>query len=292
MNKNFLPSKKFVHRLLIIIAVLAIILSISQLIKFLKNKNQNKTLTSTRVVVKDIVKKDSNFNGIADWEESIWGLDPYKNGDLNKEFIMSKRALLENENIFPIKNTEEINETELMSRDIFALILALESSGDLNEANIESISEMIGENIEILPFENKYNNDSLTIIEASEKNHLIYFGIFSLLNDKYIDSGMGDELSLIGQGLANNDSSAFVALNSVASAYRLFGEELMKMPIPEDMKTDHVDLANNYEKVALSIEQLTKISNDTMVGIKGFINYNKYIEEIVFTLEKLSSYSQ
>ena len=45
-----------------------------------------------KVALKTLVGRDSNTNGIPDWEEALWGLDPYADGATNKNTIIAKKA--------------------------------------------------------------------------------------------------------------------------------------------------------------------------------------------------------
>ncbi len=282
MNKNFLPSKKFVHRLLIIIAVLAVVLSISQLIKFLKNKNSDQTVVTTKVVAKNLIV-DSNDNGIPDWEERLWGMNPNKNGEKNKEFILSKRATLNQENtvLDNIVENSEIAENETLARDFFALVMAMGESGELNEESMQSLSDLVGEKIESTPIEDIYTQNMLTIKGDSPSEKSLYYENLKKLTEKYQDANIGDELSLIAQGLINENPQAPEVATSIALAYQSFGKALIEIPVPESFSLRHLSLANNYEKTGQSLLGLTKLLSEPVTGMKALINYKKYNDALV-----------
>jgi len=94
MKQNYLPSKKFIAGVMVITIFIGVIWGIYGIVKFFKNRANRKAETSANLTVSDIIQKDGNTNGIPDWEEYLWGLDPYKNGDSNKEFINNKKKLL------------------------------------------------------------------------------------------------------------------------------------------------------------------------------------------------------
>ena len=92
--KKYLPSKKFlvvVMTIVVIIILFLIIKKVIPLIKFKKGGPNGEQITMT---VGDLIQKDGNSNGIADWEEYLWGLDPNTNGPENKEFILAKKNSL------------------------------------------------------------------------------------------------------------------------------------------------------------------------------------------------------
>lgn len=285
--KKYLPSKKFGAVILFIIILIVLFFAVKGVISYFKNRksSEDKQITMT---VGSIIQKDSNDNGIADWEEYLWGLDPNKNGPKNKELILSKKKTLsQNNGVLNLDDSKIISENELISREFFATIISLQQTGNINEESINSVSDAIGQKIEAAPIADLYTSNSLSIENDTESATRKYFESFSNLIIKYEDEDIGSELTLISQGLGNNDPQALYAAKTVASAYRSFGEELINLPVPSSLADAHLRIANNYEKTAQSIEGLTQILSDPIVGMKAIINYKKYSDALVSDIENL-----
>lgn len=88
--------------------------------------------------------------------------------------------------------------------------------------------------------------------------------------------------------MSTEDPQAFIEAEAVASAYRAFAKELIKIQVPTPLSTTHLSLANNYEKVAQSIEGMSQMLTDPMIGMKAIINYKKYTDALVSDIETLS----
>lgn len=292
--KKYLPSKKFVSILLIIVVFIVLFFTIKGIISLFKNNKSTKANGEpTQMIVGDVIQKDSNNNGIADWEEYLWGLNPNKNGPENKEFILSKKkALAQDGNISIPDDSTSITENEILSREFFATIVSLQQTGELNEASIKSVSDAIGQKIEATPIDNIYTKNMLTIKNDSAAANTSYFNAFSSLVTKYKDKDIGSELVLISQGIGNNDPQALSAAQTIASAYRSFGSELVKIPVPNSIFSIHLDLANNYEKTAQSIEGLAQTLSDPIIGMRAIINYKQYSDALVSDIKKLSEILQ
>ncbi|MFA6251246.1 MAG: hypothetical protein WC603_01305 [Candidatus Paceibacterota bacterium] len=286
--KKYLPSRKFIAFLLIIVIFIALFLGIKGIISLFQNKKTAKN-EPVQITVGGLIQKDSNNNGIADWEEYLWGLNPNKNGQENKEFIMSKKEVLANGGDLALfDDSKAITENEILSRELFATIISLQQTGELNEGTIQSISEAIGQKIEAAPIPDIYTQDMLILKQDSQDENANYFTAFTVLAIKYQDEDIGSELTLISQGLGNNDPQALYAARTVASAYRAFGQELIKTPVPYGASSINLSLANNYEKVAQSIEGLSQILSDPIMGMRAIVNYKKYTDAIVADIDRLS----
>lgn len=287
--KKYLPSKKFMSLLLIVIIFIVMIFLVKGIVSLFKNINGGKASNGvTEMTVGSIIQKDSNNNDIADWEEYLWGLNPYKNGKENKEFILSKKnALMQSGDIKIPDETESITENEILSREFFATIISLQQTGNLNDESMQSISDAIGQKIEAISIPDIYTKDMIKVEKDSRKTKDDYFIAFMTLAFKYENEDIGKELILISQGLGNNDPQALSAVKSIASAYKSFGSELIKIPVPASASSIHLDLANNYEKTGQSIEGLAEILADPIIGMRAIISYKKYNDAIASDIDEL-----
>ncbi|HLP86913.1 MAG TPA: hypothetical protein VK153_03520 [Candidatus Paceibacterota bacterium] len=293
--KKYLPSKRFTSIILIIIIAISLVFLIREITYLIKgNRDLSNSGNVVQTTPEEKTRKDSNNNGIADFEEYLWGLNPYKNGEENKEFILAKKkGLYESGQISSKENNpDNLTENEILSREFFATIVALQQGGELNQESLDSIGQAIGQKIEIVEIPNIYTKNMLTIKGDSQDANVQYFIDFMELVNKYEDKDIGSELTLISQGLGNNDPQALYAAMTVASAYRSFGKELIKIPVPEYISTVHLSLANNYEKTAQTIEGLTQTLEDPMIGMRSILSYKKYSDAIVSDIEKISKILQ
>lgn len=291
--KKYLPSKNFIAVVLFLSLILGLFLGIKQTITYFKNRKNNKEGKVVEVTVGGVIQKDSNNNGIADWEEYLWGLNPNKNGEENKAFILEKKkSLLQNNEITNPDDSVLITENEMLSREFFATIISLQQTGNLNEESMQSIAEAIGQTIEAKPIANIYTQNEVTMVKDSETANKSYYESFVSLATKYENSDIGSELTLISQGIGSNDPQALFAAKTVASAYRSFGKELLTISAPGAIANIHLSLANNYEKTAQSIEGLTQILIDPIIGMRAIINYKQYTDAIVSDIEKISEILQ
>lgn len=286
MNKDYLPSKQFVYRAIAIVLILAIILGIYEIARYFGGKSE--ILPKSKLVVKNLTEQDENDNTIPDWEEKLWGLDPTKNGPENKEFILAKRATIAKERPDLAGGDNPISENDALSRDFFSIIMSLQQSGTLDQSSVQAVSEAIGKNVEAEPIDDIYTRSMVKVIESNPESISDYYEGFINLVIKYGDKNIGDELIFINQGLANNDPNAIKQINSIAKAYKDFGGEFLKIPVPNTLVGPHLSLANNYAKVGETITGMTNLLGDPLSGMKSFINYKKYSDALVEDIDRVS----
>jgi len=291
--KKYLPSKSFFAVIISIIVLIGLFFGIFFGIKGIISLFKNKKLTAdgkqVEVTVGEIIQKDSNDNGIADWEEYLWGLDPKKSGQENKNFILAKKKALEESGILVSDETQTLTDNDMLSQEFFATLISLQMTGDLNTESMNSVAASLGKNIVAIPIPDVYTNNMLTVENDSTGANTTYHEALVTLINKYNDADIGSELTFVTQGLSNNDPSALYAAATVADAYRTFGEELIQIPVPRSLSAVHLSMANNYEKVGQTINDLAKILSDPLIGMKAIISYKNYSDLLASDLEKITT---
>ena len=286
--KKYLPSKKFISIVLIMVIALTLFFSIKGII-YLFRKTKLKNQIPTEVVVGDLIQKDSNNNGIPDWEEYLWGLDPYKNGPENKEFILAKKKTLSENNNLLSDSSQTITDNEALSREFFAAIVSLQQTGSLDADSISAISNSIGDNVKTVDIKDTYTNEMMTVVGDSPDANNKYQEDLRQLVLKYKDANIGNELTFIIQGLNNKDLQALYAAKTVAIAYQNFSKEFIKIPVPRNLAALQLSAANNYEKTGETLNSLTTMLNDPLGGMKAMLNYKKYNDDLGTDLDKISA---
>ena len=287
--KKYLPSKKFISVILVVVVFTLMFFVVKGIIYLFKNTSLSSLIPANKIVVGDLIQKDSNNNGIPDWEEYLWGLDPTKNGPENKEFILAKKKELSpNSDSSALDDSKSITDNEMLSREFFATIVSLQQTGNIDDSSLQSVSDAIGQQIKATPLPDIYTKNMMTIIPDSKKANMNYSVAFMGLIAKHANDDIGSELSLVSQGVANNDQAALDSAETVAVAYKSFGSELIKIPVPNSLYSLGLDIANNYEKTGESIDGLSKTVADPLTGMKSLINYKNYSTALASDINKLS----
>ena len=256
--KKYLPSRKFIATLLVIVVFIALFFTVKEVISLFRSK-KGATLGNKSTLIEttpaSLIQKDSNNNGIPDYEEYLWGLDPTKNGPSNKEYITTKRkALVESGDIVAPDDSQAITDNDILSRQFLATIISLQQTDQLDADSMNSVSEAIGKNVEATPIADVYTSKMLTLVNDSTSANSTYSDTLRKLISSYTDANIGSELTFIIQGLSNKDPTALYAAVTVGDAYQSFGSDLMKIPVPKSLASIVLSVANNYEKTGQSIK--------------------------------------
>lgn len=290
-NKYFkyLPSKNFVLTMGSFVFVLGIVF----LIFFLFSKKESFTKKDNNVLkienqtIADFVKKDTDLDGIADWEEALWGTNKNKQRTFNDIpdaiYIENKKKEL---NIEQKLTDTTSTETDKFAREFFTAYTALKSSGEIDEATINSFSNALGQKIANPNLIDKYTENDVKINpidNISEKNK--YYENIKKHFDIYRNVGLGKELEIINSGLIANGSTGEnineEKLMNIAKAYKEFSINVMETSVPQSLLIYHLKIANNSNNLSISVPNMAKVINDPIIGLSGLSQYQKYSDELV-----------
>ncbi len=293
--KNYLPSKKFMIIAGSAIGVFIVVLLASYFIKKNKESSSKRSaeILAQNMSIKELSEKDTDNDGIADWEESLWGLDPKNRytheGVSDADWVKQKKEELKIENAdTAIKSDEELNETEKFSRELFTTINALKQSGNLNKDAISNVSSLLGEKITSVTLGDIYVLEEINKADSSDREtQAKYYNEAKKAFIKYKEQGLGDELSFVDPISGETDPEKLI---KISEAYKDFSKEVQGLKVPENLIQKHLDIANSAYNTGESIVKFSKITDDPLTVLVGFSQYQRYSEEFINASEELRTY--
>ena len=273
--RAYLPSKKFLVVMGGGIVLLAIVFAVANRFGteagFDRNINPKAPVAATGTMG-DIVTRDSNGNGIPDWEESLWGLDPSADGKTNKQIIEQKEAA---NGITPDTSGTAVTPTDQFSQSLLSTILALQQSGTLTEASVSNLAVSVANSIDAKHANPAtYSIKDLTITatnKASDK--ATYEAAMKSLLGQYDSLDLGTELSTIADALDTGNTDELKQLGPVADAYGAISREIVKLPTPPGAAPYALAIANASAAMSASLPQVENIYNDVLTGMVGIDDY-------------------
>ncbi|MEK7104427.1 MAG: hypothetical protein AAB868_00115, partial [Patescibacteria group bacterium] len=213
--QKYLPSKKFaiITSVIIVLAVLIFV------IFFMPSSGENFGITGNKqarpVIVEnptlpDLIQRDTDGDGVPDWEEALWGTDKNKkitfNDTPDATYIANKKKELKIEGSV-LADATKLTETEKFAREFFTSYSAMKSSGQIDQNTINDFSSALGQNIVNPTLVDRYTETDVKInnVDNPASKQKYYFEVKTLFK-KYQSAGLGNELDLVSQALASNSA--------------------------------------------------------------------------------------
>ncbi len=271
--KKYLPSKKFIYLIGGLAVGIIVLIGVSNYIGYHKIFNAKPPLAADGTL-EDVVARDSNDNGIPDWQETLYGLDPNGDGPTNKAIIEKKQAAA---NVTPGTDGDNLNATDAFSQQLLATIISLQQSGTLTPDAVAKVAASVGDSVDA-----KHTNAatySLSDLTLSQKSPSVakaaYFKALKAVVDQYQSVDLGSEMTIIANGLSSGDPSTLSGLTTIAAAYTAMSKQIIALTTPPDVAQNALDLANSTAQMGASLLQVQNIYSDVLSGMVGIDDYTK-----------------
>lgn len=247
--------------------------------------------------LKDLVNKDGDADGILDWEEPLWGLDPTKKEttpgvpDIS---VINKLKKEEGVNVdygdTQTENTENLTETDKFSRELFSTITTLSQQGEIDENTVEQITTSLSEKMQNSSYRKIY---LISDIKTSSGDQYADVRKYSdSLNNAYAKNPIkGSVIEILGKFVVdenNVDSSVLKELDPIIVQTKALIEEILKIEVPQSLANIHLEFLNGMERISENIEDIRKYDSDAIVSLIGISQYEKNSVSLEETMGKLS----
>lgn len=294
--KPYLPSKQFQTVVVFLIVLVAIGFGVFYFFSKDEKFSRNKDLEINKKTIYEIIDTDTDGDTVPDWEESLWGTDKNKRvtfeGVNDAEYISNKKKAL---NLTSDVEVANLSETESFAREFFTAYLALKSADGVNNSDINSFSEALGQKI-VNPDLTDVYTDSQTKKSNKDdlESQLDYYQDISSLFNKYKESGLGDELNIISKGLLTYQNEGKIEkyneLLLIGESYQEFAKQALEIAVPQSLSTYHLNIINASNNTGVSVINMSKVIEDPIIGLSGLSSYQKYSDELVSEVESLENY--
>ena len=255
LSKKKKPSKKILIVSLLALTVVTVSFFVTR--QSIETKNALTKANSQN----DPAKKDTDGDGLYDWEENLWGTDinnPDTDGDGTSDgdevaqgrnpLVAGPDDIIYDSGLFLFGDTEgEMSEAK---KEFYSLFLQ-QKGKEIDEMTIASLMQ----NFDKEEFVNK-DKHTLSDLKLSSKNDedsLRVYGnnlgeIFARYADK--EDYPYDEVAIFGAAITNRSSAGLEKLEFVSSAYKNFAEDLLAIKTPMSASEYHLALVNGYSMLS------------------------------------------
>ena len=297
---KYLPSKKFTYLIIGVVVLGLISFGISSLF-FSKNSytalSKKAELKNEKITINNLLQKDSDGDGVMDWEEALWGTDPNKeisfDGITDSDYIKQKRADLKISNESELTTSEDgLTETDKFAQQFFASLSAMKQSGQIDKNTINNVSASLGQNIVDPNLIDKYTEKDIKL-NANDGVDIqnTYYANAKKTFEKYTEEGLGDELeivsTIVGSENTENSQDSINKLIIIADAYQEFAQKMVELEVPKSLAQYHIQIINNANNTGISVRNMIKVIDDPIIGLSGLSQYQKYSDDLIASVENL-----
>lgn len=257
--RNFLPSRNLQVFMLAVVVVGAAIYGIPKLVRYVKESRSHKTETKAPEVsaqAGDPTSRDSDLDGIPDWEEVLVGLDP-RNPETTKG-VPDQAAYQKIRSEIGIDAFNEaksqVTETDKLSLAIYdGLSRDATVKGETTNGAVTGITE--GEMLNYLNSKKKllksYTTKDLTVIGNTPTEVSAFYSAVNKATAGIDDKNMADHISNYISGKEQKSAYFEKKLAQMNEAVR----DLLAIPVPGTAAPAYLDSVNALYRMIQIIDQ-------------------------------------
>lgn len=261
---------------------------------------------STAELLKAFAAKDSDSDGLPDWEESLYGTDP-----LNAQSVQTgltdaeavAQGLVKPRFVTEVSEQNRQNVTEDMpgvlaasnsvtdrfAQAFFKNYMATRGDGQPTEEQVLQFAESAVADLRTsnAPAQEYSISDVRTGTggAAAVKEYIAAVEAAFL---KFPTRAGSPELEYVTLAVTGGDTSSLDKARGIAQNYMRQADELMLIPVPPEARLMHLALANSVHALGVITENMAAMDTDPMLGMLGIIEYQPAAFEAI---EALAAYA-
>lgn len=261
--------------------------------------DQESGLVYSNITVKDLVNKDTDGDGIPDWQEGLYGLDSTKKettpGTPDKVAInnLKNRQEISNETINRNADSagpENTTQTAQFSRDLFTTIVAASQSGSIDQTTIDTLTTDLAEKIKNPIIRKTFLISDIKIIQDNTSQAFInYSNSFNAIYTKYPMSN--NVLDILAKFIADGENvneKALLELDPIVEQMNKIVNASSKISVPQSISTLHLNFLNTLEKVAENINDMRLFTTDPILSIGAINKYQENTDALKSAISTLN----
>lgn len=254
----------------------------------------------------ELANKDSDRDGLKDWEETLWKTDP-QNPDTDGDGTPDGAEVKEGRNptvtgpkdsladhpLVP-KNTgtndPNLTETDKFARSIFSKYMTLKQGGVPMNANNQSGL-----------IQNILQDQSLDVNAPIYSKKDLHLGADNAASIKQYSNDMAhilltysikskDAAIIARDSIVHSNPDEIKGLDPIIKSYSDILGHTLKVKVPPSASNVHIALLNSLSDMIKTIKNMRVVNSDPLLSLKGFAHYSDAFPLFVQTLTDLKDF--
>lgn len=259
---------------------------------------------STHDILVSYASKDTDADGLPDWQEALYGTDPTNPHSVNpsatdaeavaqglvKPKFATATSTPVDTSIIPGVQAGPTTVTDQFAKSLFGQYLKTRGANQPTSPEIAAFVEQgFAQLKESQTLPDTFNQGQVKVSGTGPDALLVYAAAAEAIVLK-VDSGKDrDEVSYFYDAINKDDKKSLAKVKEYADAYKNAGMSLMKITVPKELSSNHLLLANSLVHVGESLESMSVVTSDPIRTMLGIASYSSYTESGRSALAKMNA---
>lgn len=247
---------------------------------------------SNDALLKAYAQKDTDADGLYDWQETIYGTDPENAHSIKAEITDGEavaQGLIEPKfkSSTPVKTSTEVpgvdaapeTLTDRFAREFLGQYLSDRGAAQPTADQMSAFIQSAVKDLAATNSSNQYSAAQVIAGGSGSAAFALYKTNFqNVLVTNSPSKDKEDVLEHFSSFVTSGDTQSLVRIKTVGSAYTKTGVALMRIPVPTEVAETHLRLARAYATLGAITTDLALIDSDPL---KAFVALNQYNDAMV-----------
>ena len=252
-------------------------------------------LTYNTEVLENLINKDSDLDGVVDWEEDLWGTNPLvkdTDGDGiwdNDEITQLRKELVRNTGV-PPSDTENLTTTDKFSQELLSTIAALNQSGELDPESINHLGATLAQEIENAPQKRVFGISDIKVVGSSIQAAEKYVTDLNALSTKYPPAG--NPIEVLSETLTTEgdvDTALLYKLDPLIIQMGNIVTGMLGLEVPQKISAVHLELLNAIERTRENLSDIKLMEQDALIAFSAMNQLEANDNQVTAVVEKLNA---
>jgi len=252
-------------------------------------------------LLKAIASKDSDSDGLPDWEESLYGTDPHiadtfhlgmTDGEAVTRGLIVPKAIADisvatssaaslDTDGLPTAPAEGTL-TATFAQSFFTLFIgARQANGgaDLSESQMSDVANQAMNTLisSVKPAPDFKRMSDISLVQSSPSAFKTFAAEVEAVLLKNTTDATTTDLNYFKNAVVGDDMSAYEHISSIAKGYRSTAAGLAVLHVPQELAADDLLLINTLKRLSEIDDDFTKVNSDPLVAILALQQYQTVV---------------
>ncbi len=261
---------------------------------------------STDELLAQYAAKDSDTDGLPDWQESLYGTNPavadtdgdgVSDGEAARSGLLTTQRFLTDAGQTPVS----VNDipgitpapgtlTEEFSRAFFEAYMSNWQGTPLTAEQQDALVERLLGDFSTRARAELTSNYTAAAVKSGNTDVLSYAAaVESIIRQNEVKEGEGQPVMLAHEFIENSDRSALAKLETLSASYRAIANGLVGVTAPVSLRDEHLALIRAFDTLAKSTGSLAEYEQDPLAVLGGLALLQPSSKEIVLAMEGIAT---
>ena len=264
---------------------------------------------STDDLLKSYAAKDSDGDGLPDWEEALYGTDPNKaisnpfgipDGEAVAEGKLGPQTLKDQlpktdaptpVSDLPGTDPASGSVTEQFSEQFLQAYMAKSNGQPLSDTDQQDLVNSLLQNVGSLTagmFDSHYT--IVSIHTNTSESVLTYAGgVEDIIQAHDVAQGNAEPITLMQSLLENSDESARTKLKTLSDSYAAITKDLVAQSVPPSLAANHLMLIQSFDSLAKATAAVTNYEKDPVAVLGSLKIFQPASQAVLNSLSQIAA---